>query len=455
MKPEIILINPWIYDFAAYDMWSKPLGLLYLGGYLRRCGFDVHLIDCLDVHHPEMKVIAPSTLPVRRSFGTGKFWKKKVLKPNALEHISRSYNRYGIARQLFIKEIKKIDNPSAIMVTSLMTYWYPGVMEAIKLAKEIHPDIPVILGGIYSRLCNKHAVQFSGADHVEKAGDLSDLSFILDILKKAGVEMPDNTSTPEEMPYPAFDKLRSIDYVCITTSTGCPYKCKYCASSFLNPEFLRRDVKTIVNEIKYWSIKHKVRDFAFYDDALLIDSSSHMVPVMEELIRLDLNLRFHTPNALHVREISSKIAKLLYLSGFRTIRLGFETSDEEQHRKLDKKVSLGEFEKAVHNLKNAGFSKKDIGAYILMGLPDQSTESVKATIDLVGKIGATPYLAEYSPLPHTSLWDKSVSVSEYDLVSEPLYHNNSLLPCWNDEKRNKVPELKGMVGEIRQNRNLN
>ena len=25
-----LLINPWIYDFAAYDLWMKPLGIFYL-----------------------------------------------------------------------------------------------------------------------------------------------------------------------------------------------------------------------------------------------------------------------------------------------------------------------------------------------------------------------------------------------------------------------------------------
>ena len=35
MKSTLILINPWIYDFAAYDLWSKPLGLLYLAGWFR------------------------------------------------------------------------------------------------------------------------------------------------------------------------------------------------------------------------------------------------------------------------------------------------------------------------------------------------------------------------------------------------------------------------------------
>jgi hypothetical protein len=47
VNPNIILINPWIYDFAAYDLWSKPLGLLYIASYLKKLGFNVQLIDCL------------------------------------------------------------------------------------------------------------------------------------------------------------------------------------------------------------------------------------------------------------------------------------------------------------------------------------------------------------------------------------------------------------------------
>jgi len=30
MSKKILLINPWVHDFAAYDFWLKPLGLLYL-----------------------------------------------------------------------------------------------------------------------------------------------------------------------------------------------------------------------------------------------------------------------------------------------------------------------------------------------------------------------------------------------------------------------------------------
>ena len=55
MSKKILLINPWIYDFAAYDFWLKPLGLLYLGSLLRQNSHQVHFIDCLDPYHPAMQ----------------------------------------------------------------------------------------------------------------------------------------------------------------------------------------------------------------------------------------------------------------------------------------------------------------------------------------------------------------------------------------------------------------
>ena len=51
MKPRILLANPPIYDFAAYDFWLKPYGLLSVAGYLRE-KVDVELFDYLDRLHP-------------------------------------------------------------------------------------------------------------------------------------------------------------------------------------------------------------------------------------------------------------------------------------------------------------------------------------------------------------------------------------------------------------------
>ena len=65
---KLLLINPWIYDFAAFDLWSKPLGLLYIASFLRRQNFEIAYIDCLNKYPVNKKE------PVKlKKFGTGHF----------------------------------------------------------------------------------------------------------------------------------------------------------------------------------------------------------------------------------------------------------------------------------------------------------------------------------------------------------------------------------------------
>jgi len=447
MTPSIILINPWIYDFAAYDLWSKPLGLLSLAGHLRARGCHVRLIDCLDIHHPQMKAQAASAGPKRRPDGTGKFWRQVVPNPPMLHQIPRPYSRYGLLPDILEGELRSIASPSAILVTSLMTYWYPGVNEAIRLAKRIHPDVPVILGGIYARLCREHAAKTSGADKVVSDPGPEPLA---GALRECGVPLPQTKANEAIASYPAFDLLTEIDYICILTSLGCPYRCQYCASHFLFPHMTRREPEAVVEEIVYWHRTRGVRDFAFYDDALLVGFERHAGPILEGLARLELGCRFHTPNALHVREITGDVAGLMRRTGFQTIRLGLETSDMLLHQDLDQKVSAGDFERAMHHLQRAGFSSRQIGAYILVGLPEQDLDSIQETIRFVGGNGALPYLSEYSPIPHTGLWEKAVASSPYDLASEPLFHNNTLMPCWDERRGRELPHLKRLASEMRE-----
>ncbi|MDZ7696101.1 MAG: B12-binding domain-containing radical SAM protein [Deltaproteobacteria bacterium] len=445
MPPSLILINPWIHDFAAYDLWSKPLGLLYLARHLMHHGFSVQFIDCLDVHHPRMRHSGKAR-PKRRAYGTGKFWRTLIPVPETLQGTNRPYSRYGIPLEIFAQELTAAGKPAAILMTSLMTYWYPGVFEAIREAKRIYPDVPVILGGIYARLCEAHARRHSGADRVIVTSGMESL---LNALENLGISPP-RPDPPLKGPlYPAFDLLNQIDYVCLQTGSGCPYRCHYCASGFLNPRADRRLPGDVVAEIRYWHEAFGVRDFAFYDDALLVNSESHATVILEGLKKHGLPLRFHTPNALHVREITPPIAQLMADTGFTTIRLGLETADLTLHEQLDRKVGRGDFERAVAHLFEAGFTPRNVGAYILIGLPDQSIDSILQTLHLVEKGGAMPFLAEYSPIPHTPLWDRATAVSPYDIRAEPLFHNNTLLPCWDEEQKKALPRLKQRVMEIR------
>jgi len=94
-------------------------------------------------------------------------------------------------------------------------------------------------------------------------------------------------------------------------------------------------------------------------------------------------------------------------------------------------------------LRTAGFSRDEVGVYILAGLPGQGVSEVQESIRFVRACGATPKLAEYSPIPQTPLWEAAVRASEFDLRGEPLFHNNSILPCrWEGFTWEDLNELK-------------
>ena len=280
----MLLINPWIYDFAAYDFWVKPLGLLYIASVLRKNGFDVYFIDCLDTRHPQMMHKKGIKQATRKKYGAGHFFKENIEKPEMLRGIPRRYSRYGISPELFERELQRIEKPNVILVTSMMTYWYRGVFQVIRLTKKHYPDVPVILGGIYTTLCSDHALQYSGADYyIYGEGEVLVLKKIGELTQRSASYIP-NLRDLDSLPYPAFDLMLNHDSLCLLTSRGCPYKCTYCASSLLNSRFRQRDISKVIDEIEYWMDLYPVKDFAFYDDALLYNADERMIPLLTGII---------------------------------------------------------------------------------------------------------------------------------------------------------------------------
>jgi hypothetical protein len=86
-----------------------------------------------------------------------------------------------------------------------------------------------------------------------------------------------------------------------------------------------------------------------------------------------------------------------------------------------------------------------MGVYLLIGLPDQVEAEVAASIRRVRELGATPVLAQYSPIPGTALWPRACECSRYDLQADPLFQNNSLFPCWSQFSWERYTRLKRLA----------
>ncbi|HXX57373.1 MAG TPA: B12-binding domain-containing radical SAM protein [Thermodesulfovibrionales bacterium] len=406
MRLKILLVNPWIYDFAAFNFWARPLGLLQVAEYLSPFDAETALIDCTDSFRP-------------KDNGSGKFRTEIIEKPALLREVPRFYKRYGISIEEFLFRVKAAMPFDMVMMTSMMSYWYPGVQKATEIIRGVAGAVPIILGGVYPTLYHEHAAETSGADFIYRGSIEEGLLFALSTfgfrLKRKGARSPCYR----------LNLYGEYPYASLVTATGCPFHCPYCASGLLASAHKKRFPGDVIEEIAHLS-EAGVRDFAFYDDALLVDSDSHFKPILRSLIATGIEARFHAPNGLHARFLDQELAALMKMVDFKTLRLGLESVDRERQKSTGGKVDTEEISRAVRYLRNAGFTKREMGVYLMYGLPAQELEEVKEGIGFLKSLEVSIHLSEFSPIRGTRYWDELVGAGIIHDGLDPLLTNNSV-----------------------------
>jgi len=276
-----------------------------------------------------------------------------IPKPEAYAKIPRRYYRHGIYPESLRQRLKAIERPDLIWVTSMMTYWYPGIQQTIAVIREVFPHTPIWLGGIYAQLCPQHARGTSGATEVVTL-PISELPDKIAAATGFSLKNRQEWTRFELFPPPALDLLSKLTYAPVLTGWGCMFKCPYCASGILQPTWQRRGAEAIFEEISRWHQEYGVVDFAFYDDALLIQAESSLEPALRRISEELPGLRFHTPNAVHIRALTPDCCRLLHACGFATMRLGLDTTQPNKQRDWGGKVKTEMFVSAVEHLFEKG-----------------------------------------------------------------------------------------------------
>jgi len=406
MKPGILLVNPPIYDFAAYDFWLKPYGLLSVAGYLRD-KVDITLFDYLDRLHPS--AAKQKNLQSDR-WGRGRFYCERIPPPSCLQHIPRYFRRFGLPRDLFRDLLTIQKQCDFVIIQTMMTYWYPGVREVIEDVRNTCPNAKIILGGNYVTLCTKHA-QGLGADLLVQGTNLEPLWKFLKI-----------DSDLNQLPlWQAYEKL---DVGILKLSDGCPFNCTYCSVPEVYGKFKARPLENSLQQLAL--LCHLgAENIAFYDDALLFDAEKVLVPFLNEVIKQKIKVNFHSPNALNARFLTSELAELMVRAGFKTFYLGFESASVQWQRQTGSKVSSDELELAVRHLLSAGADPQNITAYQILGHPQIDIQQLEESMHFVNSLGIRGMLADFSPIPGTP---DGLYCREWVDMDEPLYHNKTAFP---------------------------
>ncbi|MBZ0255876.1 radical SAM protein [bacterium] len=420
-----LLLNPWITDFSAFDHWARPMNLLRLSSVLRSCGWEVDFYDCIDRRSPDLDGLRPPQKHRLNQYGCGHYYREDIPLPEALSFVPREYKRYGVPKDRVEQRLKEFTPPDMVIIPCMMTYWYLGAYEAIELSLRLFPKAQVVIGGVYPTLCKEHAQQHSGADAVVTGRDWFDC--VKQINQLAGVAASCEGAQSDWIE-PDYQWMRGHFCFPLLMSTGCPCHCTYCATHSLWPSHIPYPVEAIIQSLERLVEEFGATDICFYDDALLVKKEQCALPVFEEVARRGWNLRFHTPNALHVRRVDRETAYLLKRVGFTTIRLGLEVAQRDVQRSTGGKVYTNEYVQCMAYLREAGFGPQEIGTYLLLGMPGQPLQDVEEACRIVIEAGSQIKIAMYSPLPHTPLFKQELTGFDYDPRSEPLLQNNSLTP---------------------------
>lgn len=309
--------------------------------------------------------------------------------PLGLLKLSTYHKNLGNTTKLVQGTTKDLSEmPDTIYVTSLFTWAWQPVWEAIQFYSRLFPDSELWLGGLYASLMPRHAA-LSGIDpnHISKG-----------IFTDAEDLCPDYSLVPE------WNKR--VGGSIIFSSRGCIWSCPYCAVPRLEGP---------LSAVKY-SIKHLIwqghKRVIFFDNNFL--ASPGWESVLKEVEELNLRVDFN--QGLDARLLSEKVARRISrLKIDRFIRLAYDYRQMRPHVK-----------KAIDILKSHGINGRNILVYALYNFTDSPQDLFERMKDTLSW-GAVFYPMRYQPL-------------------NTLTKNRHIAPKWDAIRLDAVQRARRVIG---------
>ena len=361
---KLLFIQPPIEDFYTTPIRLYPLGLLYAATVAQALGQEVKVIDCL-------APLRKKQIPLPEEFS---YLNEALNHPNFF----KGYYRFGCSDESLLQRITEY-KPEVIAVSSQFTAYFHSVARLARLVKT-HFNAKVIVGGY-------HATAYP-AEIKRRVPEIDDV-----LVGPAESALPaylngDRAAAPLDWRtlMPAHDlvsaelyKVGRKTYRSLTASRGCPFHCKFCSIHSMFRGFQYRSPDSIIEEIKVLYSRDDTRVFNFEDDNLTCDSewlTLFLRRIIDEPMFRDIELT--ATNGVCYSTLTPESLHLMWEAGFRRLDLSYVTHNEQLRKMYRRPGGVTNFETVVKTAQEIGFF---ITAYLIIGLPGQTYEEVKATID--------------------------------------------------------------------------
>ena len=212
-----------------------------------------------------------------------------------------------------------------------------------------------------------------------------------------------SASLNEPLPPISRHQIRAMP---INTARGCPYKCSFCYHSFRGVKYRRRSPESIIREMRQRHERYKVNFFMFYDE-LTFMSAKHAESFADALIDSGLQVYWYADvcSGIFVEDRHVDVVKKLRRAGCMSLSFSLESADPDILKWMNKRAGPKAFSRQVEILGRGGMASL---TSIVIGYPNETEETIKATIDCCIASGVYPSAGYLLPQPGTPMYDYAV-----------------------------------------------
>jgi len=220
----------------------------------------------------------------------------------------------------------------------------------------------------------------------------------------------------------------------IITSRGCPGQCSFCSAHLINGCKIRfRRAENVLDEMEFLYKEHGVRKFMILDNCFT-SSKERLIRICQTILERQLDIEWDCNCYERLTSLDEPMIRLMKDAGCRMIHMGIESGNPETRRRMHKASDLEGYTRVSRLARENGIG---IGAWFMIGFPDETWGQVKQTIDYAFSLNAD--LMTFSicyPLPGSEVYKhvlekfriKGIDWQRFNILKSeyPL----SRLPSW-------------------------
>lgn len=280
------------------------------------------------------------------------------------------------------------------------TYWFHVAVEWARYIKQ-RMATTIVIGGINASLYPEESLSYECFDYgiageaveslprllsaIENRHDVSGIQGLL--YRKKGAlfyNPPSEESIPfDDYPFPARHLLPNDRYYSFTSqrknytvmlsSTGCPYKCKFCA--IVRTPYRQRHPESVADEIEQCYTRFAVREIDFFDGTFFLPKERGM-EICRQIIKRGLKVEWSCRS--RVDTVDEDILHIAARAGCRKIYYGIESSSEEVLGNISKEIDRDKIARAVELTRKHGIGTL---GFFMVGNPGDTYQSIESSIE--------------------------------------------------------------------------